>query len=109
MFPCGGEANLDSTQKLTATYVSRYLNDCFGLEICPDDLLRKYPWHRIVWYHFFAYAYYKEKNYYESWDEVPDPVEGMTVNIISLEVLDRFQYRKGVWHDLGSATADCWK
>ncbi|NRF94432.1 hypothetical protein HQN89_26325 [Paenibacillus frigoriresistens] len=51
----GGEADLDSTQKLTAMYVSRYLNDCFGLEISPDDLLRK--------------------NYYESWDEVPDAVE----------------------------------
>ncbi|SEB46331.1 hypothetical protein SAMN05443246_0499 [Paenibacillus sp. GP183] len=98
------------TQKNTSDYVSRYLKDCYGLEISPHDLLQIYPWHKIVWYEFYAYAYYKQNGFYECWDDVPTPyVEGMIVNIISLEVLDRFQYRKEKWHDLGSATADCWK
>ncbi|MEC0266720.1 hypothetical protein [Paenibacillus anseongense] len=98
------------THKETSEYVAQYYRDRYGLITNGEEVLSKYPWHEIVWEKFFAYAFYKVRNYFESWDDVPnDPTEGMYVNIISYEVLNQYQYRGGHWRNIGSATASCWK
>lgn len=98
------------TQKETSEYVAKYYFDRYGLIISGDEVFNKYPWHEIVWEKFFAYAFHKIKGYYESWEDVPQPYyEGMLVNIISIKLLERYEYRKGRWYDLGSCTASCWK
>ncbi|MDQ0876742.1 hypothetical protein QFZ77_005401 [Paenibacillus sp. V4I3] len=97
------------TQIETSKYVAQYIKDRYGKDISPEELYHKLPWHEIVWQKFFAYAFYKVKDYYFSWDEVPEPVEGMYAKIISKEILENYQYRGGKWWDIGSATASCWK
>lgn len=97
------------THRETAEYVARYYKDRYGLLITGEEILDKYPWHEIVWEKFVAYAFYKVEGYYESWDNVPEPFEGMCVYIVTYELLEHYEYRSGRWCDLGSATASCWK
>jgi hypothetical protein len=97
------------TQKETTEYVAKYIKDRYGKEMSPDELFNKQPWHKIVWQKFHANAYYGTKNYYFSWDDVPEPEEGSLAYIISKDILERYQYKNGKWNDLGSANAECWK
>jgi hypothetical protein len=75
----------------------------------PEELYQKFPYHKIVWQKFMAYAYYKIKDHYESWDDVPEPVEGMWVNIVKKNVMERYIYRGGEWRDMGSDMPSCYK
>jgi hypothetical protein len=98
------------THKETSDYVAMYFKDRYGLIISGEEVLMKYPWHQIVWEGFFAHAFYKVKDYYESWDDITGPpFEGRVVYIITDKALDQYRYRGGKWHDLGSANATCWK
>lgn len=98
-----------TTQIETTTYVAQYIEDRYGMVMTPEEIFQKYPWHKIVWERFHADAFYKKKGIYFSWDDVPEPVEGMFASIISKEVLERYQFRGGKWWDIGSVTASCWK
>ncbi|OZB90044.1 hypothetical protein [Paenibacillus sp. XY044] len=53
------------------------------------------------WY-YDALAYFKEKNWYYSLDEVKDPEEFMTVNIRTKGRVDTYWYLGGVWKHAGS-------
>ena len=97
------------TQKETTEYVAQYIKDRFGKEMTPAEIFNKQPWHKIVWQSFHANAYYGKKDYYFTWNDVPDPVEGMFAYIISKEILERYHYKNGKWRNLGEATAECWK
>jgi hypothetical protein len=97
------------TQIETTNYVAQYLKDRYAKEVSPEEIYQKLPWQQIVWQSFFANAFYKKHNTYFSWDDVPEPIEGMYADIISKEILERYQYRDGQWWDIGSATANCWK
>lgn len=98
------------TQRETSEYVSKYLLDRYNKSITPTELLDTKPWHHLVWYSFMAHAFYKKEGYYASWNDIPTPyVEGMEVNIVTVNLMERFQFLRGRWYDLGSCNADCWK
>lgn len=97
------------TQTETTTYVANYIKDRYGKEMTPEELYRKLPYHQIVWQKFLAYAYYKKKDYYESWDEVPEPVEGLCAYVVKKDIMERRMFRNGAWRDLGSDHPECYK
>lgn len=100
---------LDGIYKETSDYVAQYLKDKYGLITSGEEVLRKYPWHEIVWEGFFAHAFYKVKDYYVSWDDVPEPFEGMCAYIVKADVMERRMFKNGAWSDLGSDHPACYK
>ena len=97
------------TQIDTTTYVAKYINERYGKNVTPEELFQKLPWHQIVWHKFRSYAYYKVAPYYESWDDLPEPVEGMHAYIVHKENMERYQFRGGEWIDIGADSPDCYK
>jgi hypothetical protein len=97
------------TQNELAEMIVKHQKDAYGWETTIEEILKN-PWHKVVGYGWVAKTYYGMHNFYESLDEVTEPTEGMSVNIlVSAERYDSYIRRNGKWVFNSEVTIDMYK
>lgn len=76
--------------------IIKYFKERYGKDVTVDKL-HEYEWYRQVGWHKDALAYFKMKNFYFSFEDVTDPMEGMRVFLRKKGTTEEWRYVKGKW------------
>lgn len=88
--------------------VARYMHQSGRRLYCtPEEILDMAGSNQqlVSWY-FTSLSYLKERDFYRSWDEVPEPHDGMYAYIRKGRTLHGYKYHNDRWIDMGSLTDD---
>ncbi|SED17874.1 hypothetical protein [Paenibacillus sp. GP183] len=97
------------TQHEAAALIVKHQKDAYGWDTTVKEILSN-PWHKVVGYEWVAKTYYGMDNFYASLDEVTDPTDGMSVNVlVSAERYDNYLWLRGKWVFNSEVTIDMYK
>lgn len=90
-----------------ATLVQQYIKATKGRDVTVDSIL-DHPWHKVVGWWWKALVHFKHEGWYATLEEI-EPVEGMYVNIVKKDKVERYERLNGKWSDMGYVTEGMYK
>lgn len=101
----------DNYNLMLADPVARYMDKSGRKPDCtPEEILDLAANHgQLVSWYFTSLAYLNEKDFYRSWDEVPEPFEGMYAYIRTTGMVKGHKFIKGKWMETGELYDDMYK